>query len=78
MNRPEDWARAEMIDVIEAARRLGRSENAVRCLIKKGKIGARRVDSRVMIESEEIERFKQGSQDHTQPLRLLGNSTLCA
>lgn len=69
--RPESWNGFLVIDVPEAARRLGRSEKAVRRLIDKKRL--RRVptdDRRVLVYASEVNAVAQ-SQPHVQ-LRLVG------
>jgi hypothetical protein len=62
------------VTVAKAAILLDRSENAVRHLIKKGKLRVQKPDGRVMIDRSEIFRFMNGVQDHTLRLPLPGNS----
>lgn len=67
----------ELIDVKEAARRLGRSQHAVWALVRRGRIPRRGFDRRVLIAAKDLLPFFQEA-DHIQPLRVLGNSTQCA
>ncbi len=71
--RPTCWDGYAVVDVLEAARRLGISGNAVRMLIKNGYLKKQdRKDRRVMIEVVELEAFmcRRGLSNPT-PLMLV-------
>jgi hypothetical protein len=70
ISRPKSWEGYEAVDVFEAARRLGRTVEAVRQLIKKGRLKRLETDDeRVMIAVSELERFMRNQRP--VQLRLL-------
>ncbi len=71
--RPTCWDGYAVVDVLEAARRLGVSGNAVRMLIKHGVLKKQeRKDRRVMIEVVELEAFMCRQElSNPTPLMLL-------
>lgn len=71
ISRPESWDGYDLIDVKEFARRSGRTENAIRIMVKRGKLQNRADDGRVMLDPADAKKIKPR---RAQQLRLLGNS----
>lgn len=70
VTRPKSWEGCAAYDVLETARQLGRTENAVRLLIKKKKLKKLDTgDHRVMVAATAVEAFKR--QQPPRQLRLL-------
>lgn len=70
--RPDNWEGYECIDVKEAARRSGRSERAIRHLVRRGQLKKATADRRTLVFAYEIEGLIPVNR--RAPLRLLDNS----
>lgn len=70
VTRPDSWDGYDGVDVIEAARRIGRTVEAIKNLVKKGKLlRLESGDRRVIICAKSVDAFKR--QQRPVQLRLL-------